>query len=104
MKTILVTGGAGFIGSHSVDLLLKQGFSVRVLDNLSMGKRSNLPLSHPNLELQLGDITCFDDVNTAMDGMDACLHLAAQVSVDASIKDPGFSCQQNILGFTTVMH
>lgn len=101
---VLVTGGAGFIGSHSVDLLLQQGFCVRVLDNLSSGKRSNLPLSHPDLDFVLGDVSCFDDVNAAMQGVDACLHLAAQVSVDASIQDPVFSCQQNILGFSAVMH
>lgn len=101
---VLVTGGAGFIGSHSVDLLLQQGFHVRVLDNLSSGKRSNLPLPHPRLEFLLGDVSCFEDVNAAMKGVDACLHLAAQVSVDASIQDPVFSCQQNILGFSCVMH
>ena len=103
-KHILVTGGAGFIGSHSVDLLLQHGFKVRVLDNLSSGKRSNLPLSNPNLELCIGDVTCFEDVEAAMQGMDACLHLAAQVSVVVSIQDPVLSCQQNILGFTSVMH
>ncbi|MBL4760003.1 MAG: NAD-dependent epimerase/dehydratase family protein [Mariprofundaceae bacterium] len=104
IKRVLVTGGAGFIGSHSVDLLLQQGFEVRVLDNLSAGKRSNLPLSNPNLELCIGDVTCFEDVEAAMQGVDACLHLAAQVSVVLSIQDPVFSCQQNILGFTCVMH
>ena len=104
MRKVLVTGGAGFIGSHSVDLLLQKGFFVRVLDNLSSGKRENLPVIHPNLELCIGDVSCSDDVNAAMQGMDACLHLAAQVSVAASIKDPVYSCQQNILGFSCVMH
>ena len=104
MKTILVTGGAGFIGSHSVELLLSQGFSVRVLDNLSSGKTSNLPLSDSNLELCIGDVTSVQDMYAAMEGVDACLHLAAQVSVDRSIQDPVFSCEQNILGFSSVMH
>jgi len=103
VESILVTGGAGFIGSHSVDLLLQEGFKVRVLDNLSSGKRLNLPLSHPNLELQIGDVACIDDVSMAMHGMDRCLHLAAQVSVAVSIENPALSCQQNILGFSCVM-
>jgi len=103
-EKILVTGGAGFIGSHTVERLLQQGFMVRVLDNLSSGKADNLPMQHPELELMVGDITCADDVDAAMQGVDRCLHLAAQVSVDRSIKDPAFSCQQNILGFVNVLN
>jgi len=103
MDHILVTGGAGFIGSHSVERLLARGCKVRVLDNLSAGKRENLPLDHPNLELMVGDICQPEDVQAAMQGVDRCLHLAAQVSVDLSIKDSGFSCQQNILGFVNVL-
>ena len=57
MKKVLVTGGAGFIGSHTVDSLLKENIPVRVLDNLSSGHRSNLPDSHPLLEFIEGDIT-----------------------------------------------
>lgn len=53
---ILVTGGAGFIGSHLVDALLARGHAVRVLDNLSSGKRANLALGDPRLELQVGDV------------------------------------------------
>ena len=56
MTTVLVTGGAGFIGSHTVDLLLEQNFSVRVLDNFSNGSINNLP-EHPLLEVIEGDIT-----------------------------------------------
>ncbi len=100
---VLVTGGAGFIGSHTVERLLGRGCRVRVLDNLSTGKRKNLPLEHPELELMVGDITNSDDVRVAMQGMQRCLHLAAQVSVDRSIQDPAFSCQQNILGFVNIL-
>jgi len=100
---VLVTGGAGFIGSHTVERLLERGCKVRVLDNLSSGKRQNLPLEHPGLELMIGDTTNPVDVQAAMLGMQRCLHLAAQVSVDRSIQDPAGSCKQNILAFVNVL-
>ncbi|OJA06243.1 NAD-dependent epimerase/dehydratase family protein [Halomonas sp. QHL1] len=100
---ILVTGGAGFIGSHSVELLLENNVNVRVLDNLSSGHLSNLP-SHPQLEVVVGDIRNSDDVHTAMQGMTHCLHLAAQVSVANSVEDPIGSATHNILGALNVMH
>ena len=103
MKKVLVTGGAGFIGSHTVDLLLEQGIPVRVLDNLSSGHRSNLPDSHSLLEFVEGDITSPPAVESAMDGITHCLHLAAQVSVEASIEDPLHSAMQNIVGFVSVL-
>ncbi|MFK7795565.1 MAG: NAD-dependent epimerase/dehydratase family protein, partial [Gammaproteobacteria bacterium] len=103
MTTVLVTGGAGFIGSHTVDLLLEQNFSVRVLDNFSNGSRSNLPESHSQLQIMEGDITSSSDVNEAMIGVDKCIHLAAQVSVVSSIEDASFSAQQNILGYVNII-
>ena len=90
MEKILITGGAGFIGSHTADILLQQNIQVRVLDNLSSGHRSNLPDSHPLLEFIEGDITDSSTVNQAMDGVSHCLNLAAQVSVVASLEDPEF--------------
>ena len=53
---VLITGGAGFIGSHLTDALLAKGYSVRILDDLSTGKRSNLPLDNPQVELIVGDV------------------------------------------------
>ena len=103
MNTVLVTGGAGFIGSHTVDLLLSKGMHVRVLDNFSNGSKSNLPDAHPNLEIIEGDITRRDDVQQVMGGVDQCIHLAAQVSVVSSVEDAGFSAQQNILGFVNII-
>ncbi len=103
MKKILITGGAGFIGSHTADLLMQRGIPVRVLDNLSSGHRHNLPETHPLLEFVEGDICDPDTVDTAMDGISHCLHLAAQVSVVASLENPAFSAQQNILGFVNVL-
>ena len=103
MSTVLVTGGAGFIGSHTVDLLLEQGYQVRVLDNFSNGSKSNLPDSHPDLTIITGDITNAADVATAIDGVDQCIHLAAQVSVVSSVEDASFSAQQNILGYVNII-
>ena len=103
MKKVLITGGAGFIGSHTADLLMEQGIPVRVLDNLSSGHRHNLPDQHPLLEFIEGDICDADAVKEAMNGVSHCLNLAAQVSVVASLEDPAFSAQQNILGFVNVL-
>jgi len=86
MKT-LITGGAGFIGSHLAEHLLGSGHSVRVLDNLSTGKRENLPTSH-FVEFIHGDIRDRDAVNAAVAGMDGIVHLAAVASVQASVDDP----------------
>jgi len=100
---VLVTGGAGFIGSHTVESLLAAGATVRVLDNLSTGKRSNLP-THKSLDLQVGDIRNPNEVAMAMQGITHVLQLAAQVSVQASVEDPATSCAQNIQGFVNVLH
>lgn len=100
---VLITGGAGFIGSHSAECLLARGHAVRVLDNLSTGRRDNLPQS-PHLELIQGDVRDAADVNAACAGADACLHLAAQVSVTRSIEDPLQSAEHNIFGHLRVLH
>jgi UDP-glucose 4-epimerase len=81
MARFLVTGGAGFMGSHLVDALLKQGHTVRVLDDLSSGVRKNLP---PHVELLEGDVTNPRAVEQAFDDVDVCFHLAAIASVARS--------------------
>ena len=103
MQRVLITGGAGFIGSHTADLLLEQGVPVRILDNLSSGFRTNLPKEHDLLEFIEGDIRDKELVNTCMQDVSHCLHLAAQVSVVASLEDPEYSAQQNIIGFLNVL-
>ena len=103
MEKVLITGGAGFIGSHTADLLMEQGVPVRILDNLSSGHRHNLPDQHPLMEFIEGDICDAETVTQAMSGITHCLHLAAQVSVVASLEDPEFSARQNILGFVNVL-
>jgi UDP-glucose 4-epimerase len=84
MSHILVTGGAGFIGSHLVDALLAQGHAVRVLDDLSTGHRRNLD---PRAELVVGDVADAATCLTAMQGAAACFHLAAIASVQRGNED-----------------
>jgi UDP-glucose 4-epimerase len=81
MARFLVTGGAGFIGSHLVETLLQEGHAVRVLDDLSSGHRENLP---PQAEFTEADVTEPDAVGRAFDGIDGCFHLAAIASVERS--------------------
>lgn len=95
---ILVTGGAGFIGSHLADALLARGHRVRVLDNLSTGKRANLPLDNPRLELVEGDVADIGAVQAALAGCTAVAHLAAVASVQASVDDPVGTHQSNFIG------
>jgi len=94
---ILVTGGAGFIGSNLVDALLARGYSVRVLDNLSTGKRSNLP-ADDRVELIEGDVADAQVVRSALQGCAAVVHLAAVASVQASVEDPVGTHRSNLIG------
>ncbi|XTI72722.1 NAD-dependent epimerase/dehydratase family protein [Acidithiobacillus sp. AC3] len=102
-ERILVIGGAGFIGSHTVDHLLAEGYAVRVLDDFSTGHRENLPNSHPQLEIIVGSVEDATILQTAVAGVSAVLYLAAQVSVQRSLEDPVRSAEQNIVGFVRVL-
>jgi nucleoside-diphosphate-sugar epimerase len=104
-RLILVTGGAGFIGSHLVEGLLEKGEAVRVLDDLSTGKQGNLMglgngrwNVHHDFEFVLGDIRDRKIVKTAMDGVDAVFHQAALGSVPRSVVDPVTTQQVNADG------
>jgi UDP-glucose 4-epimerase len=99
---ILVTGGAGFIGSHLVDALLASGRSVRVLDDFSTGKRSNLPLGNGRLEVLEGNVADADHVLAAVEGCAAVAHLAAVASVQASVDDPVATHRSNFIGTLNV--
>ncbi len=103
MQRILVTGGAGFIGSHTVDLLLANHFQVIVLDNLVSGNLDYLNLSHPNLIFLEGDILNFELLCNILPDCDAVLHLAALPSVPKSIEDPITSLKINMEGFVNVL-
>jgi nucleoside-diphosphate-sugar epimerase len=97
---ILVTGGAGFIGSHIVDRLLKEGFKVRVLDNLSTGEKKNLAQHKNKKTFQFieGDIRNLELVKRAVRGVDAVIHEAALVSVTRSVENPLLSNEINVTG------
>lgn len=99
---ILITGGAGFIGSHLADALLAKGYAVRVLDNLSTGRRGNLALNNPRLELIDGDVADAALVRRAVAGCAAVAHLAAVASVQASVDDPVATHQSNFIGTLNV--
>ena len=99
---VLITGGAGFIGSHLADALLAKGYSVRVLDDLSTGKRSNLQLDDPRIELIEGDVADAALVAKVMVGCCAVAHLAAVASVQASVDDPVRTHQSNFIGTLNV--
>jgi UDP-glucose 4-epimerase len=101
-RPVLITGGAGFIGSHLTDALLAKGYSVRILDDLSTGKRSNLPLNNPKVELIVGDVSDAALVARAMTGCSAVAHLAAVASVQASVDDPVKTHQSNFIGSLNV--
>ena len=103
---VLVTGGAGFIGSNLVEALLAQNNEVVVLDNFATGKMENLfPFStDPKFKLIVGDIRNIDDCRKAVDGVEYVLHEAALGSVPRSVKDPMTSTAVNILGFVNMLY
>jgi UDP-glucose 4-epimerase len=99
MATWLVTGGCGFIGSHLVEALLARGDRVRVLDDLSTGKRENLPSS---VELRVGDVADARTVDAAMNGVTGCFHLAAVAAVQRCTEDWVGSHRTNLTGTITI--
>jgi UDP-N-acetylglucosamine/UDP-N-acetyl-alpha-D-glucosaminouronate 4-epimerase len=99
----LVTGGAGFIGSHLVQRLLGDGYAVRVLDNFATGHRENLLQIDGDIELVEGDIQSYERVHTAVRGCDLVFHLAALPSVPRSIQDPLTSTASNVTGTLNVL-
>ncbi len=107
MAVYLVTGGAGFIGSHIVEALVTRGEHVRVLDSFLSGKRENLqfPDDKPSLNLEVieGDIRDLDVVRQATRGVDYVLHHAALVSVAQSMADPQMVHAVNVTGTLNVL-
>ncbi|HLU87571.1 MAG TPA: SDR family oxidoreductase [Taishania sp.] len=104
-KRILVTGGAGFIGSNLVEQLLNNGAFVRVLDNLATGNQKNLEsfLNHPNFEFIEGDIRVFEDCQKAVQNIDCVSHQAALGSVPRSIDFPELTHEVNATGFLNML-
>ncbi|MCS7131746.1 MAG: SDR family oxidoreductase [Hadesarchaea archaeon] len=102
---VLVTGGAGFIGSHVVDALIAQGRGVTVLDNLSTGDKDNIKahLANPDFRFIRGDITNEKIVRKSLSGVEAVVHEAAIVSVPRSIAAPRLTWKVNVEGTLTVL-
>src|SRR5262245_6606546 len=88
MAVYLVTGGAGFIGSHLVEALVERGHQVRVLDNFSTGDRANLDSVYDRIELIDGDVTDLPTLRRVSRGVEVVLHQAALASVPRSIANP----------------
>ena len=103
---ILITGGAGFIGSNLVEKFLAQDNEVVVLDDFSTGLRSNVEsfMSDPRFTLLEGDIRDFDMCCRAVDGVDYVLHQAARGSVQRSVENPMLTTSINIDGFVNMLY
>jgi nucleoside-diphosphate-sugar epimerase len=110
MAVYLVTGGAGFIGSHISEDLLRRGHSVRILDNFSTGKRNNLEMvvqaagGNDHLEICEGDLRSYHTVLEAVAGVDYIIHQGALPSVSRAVQDPLTSNDVNVTGTLHVLY
>jgi len=100
-RKVLVTGGAGFIGSHVSDAYLARGDSVWVIDNLSSGKRENVPAGATFVEMDIRDAGVRDLFREV--GFDLVNHHAAQIDVRVSVEDPQYDAQVNLLGLLNLL-
>ena len=105
-KKVLVTGGAGFIGSHVVDRLVSDGFLVRVIDNLSTGKLANISqhFEKGTVDFVKGDIRDFEVVRKCVYDVNAIVHLAAITSVPFSFKQPEMTFETNVTGTLNLLN
>lgn len=97
-KKILVTGGLGFIGSHIVESLLREGANVRILDNYSTGSEENISNVVKDVEIIKGDILNLSDLRKALKGIDIVSHQAAQLEITRAIEDPIEDLTTNTIG------
>jgi UDP-glucose 4-epimerase len=106
MKRVLVTGGAGFIGSHLIDRLVDEGYDVRVIDNLYSGKLENIErhIKRGKVDFVKGDIRDASLVKKSLVGVDAVFHLAAIISVPFSVSNPELTLDVNLAGTTTLLN
>lgn len=103
---VLITGGAGFIGSHLVDRLIEEGHRVSVLDNLSFGELANIKRHRGDSSFRFleGDIRNLEDVTNALEGVDYVLHEAAITSVPFSVKNPQTTMDVNVGGTVNLLN
>ncbi len=104
MSNYLVTGGCGFIGSNIVDYLVRQGDTVRVLDDLSTGRRENLAHVKDRVEIIAGSLLDRDAVRNAVNDIDYVLHQAALPSVQRSVEEPERSNEVNVSGTVALLN
>ena len=105
MLTLLITGGAGFIGGHTATMAIQNGWKVRILDNLSTGLEAKAKrLERLGAEIIIGDIRDEETVKAAVRGCDAVVHLAAQVSVPRSMEAPKETFEINVGGTSNLLH
>jgi len=98
---VLITGGYGFIGSHTADRFFKEGYEVYIIDNLVSGQKENVQFKHKSYILSVDDAKC-EEVFKA-NRFDVVVHLAAQVSVKKSLVDPMLDTESNVLGFVNML-
>ena len=103
MQNVLVTGAAGFIGSHVAQELLARGLGVRTIDNFSTGSHRNLAAIDGDVELIEGDIRSYERSYAAVRGMEVVIHLAALPSVPRSVQDPLTTNEVNVTGTLIVV-
>lgn len=102
-KTAVITGGAGFLGSHLAEHLVDGGWRVRILDDLSTGRKGNLSAVIDRVDFKRGDILDAKALNKIMAGADVVFHLAAKVSVTESFKEPESYARVNVVGLIEVL-
>ncbi|WP_310832546.1 NAD-dependent epimerase/dehydratase family protein [Paenibacillus pedocola] len=98
---VLITGGYGFIGSFVAERFHKEGYDVYIIDNMSSGNKQNIDFKHKSYILSVGDANCEEVFRT--NRFDTVVHLAAQVSVSTSLKDPVKDASSNVLGLTNIL-
>jgi len=99
---VMVTGGAGFIGSHIVDALVNRGHQCAVIDDLSTGDRDNLPADVPLYQVEISDANAVTEAFADFQPQWVC-HQAAQMSVSRSVREPGFDARVNVVGLVNVL-
>src|SRR5690242_20692359 len=102
-RRFLVTGGAGFIGSHIAQALLERGERVRIFDNLSTGRANNLDMLRGEVDMVRADLRDIEAVRAAMDGVDVVFHQAAMASVPESLAAPAMTLDVNVVGTQNVL-
>jgi len=103
MAKFMVTGGAGFIGSHICEFLIDKGHEVIVYDNLSTGNLENLSVIKGKIQFIKGDICDYNTLFNSMKGVDFIIHHAAEISVFKSLEDPVFAANVNVMGTINVL-